>query len=256
MSRIYILKCESDKYYIGNTEFGLYTIYNKHLYENYCEWTNTYKPVKLIESFKNPSYQEMIDVMNKYVNKFGVENVKICDVICDYYDKNRELPIPRLINFNTNYDYDNEYPMTNIDDIKFSHEEDLNLQQREKDNQIIIDIDTQMKNLVTSASESVNYNDFDNIPNSNNIEINSNTSCNILTNLTNKYKKYITCFPFCNDYSSFENQSLDQNINSNIYNNPEYDNFIIPQQLAYFIFFMFLIFLIVFILLFINYIII
>lgn len=255
MSRIYILKCESDKYYIGNTEFGLYTIYNKHLYENYCDWTNTYKPVKLIESFKNPSYQEMIDVMNKYVTKFGVENVKISDVICDYYDRNRELPVPRLINFNTKYDYDNEYPMTYLPDIKNLEENESELEQQEKDNQIMIDIDAQMKNLVTSASESANYNCDDNgvfqINNNN-----SNIRGNIFTNLTNKYKKYITCFPFCNDYSSLENQSLDRNIDSNIYNYPEYEHFFISQQLAYFIFFMFFVFLIIFVLLFLNYIII
>ena len=72
---IYVLKLESNKYYIGRTRKLDYRI-AEHFGGRGSSWTKQYQPVETIESFlETDSFQEDI-CTKKYMMKYGIENVR------------------------------------------------------------------------------------------------------------------------------------------------------------------------------------
>lgn len=94
---IYILKLRSNKYYIGKSN-NVYRRYKQHCMGKGSIWTTKYKPVKIIEKIKlNNNYEEEMYTL-KYMNKFGIDNVRggsFCKI--KITDDEKKL-INRLIN--------------------------------------------------------------------------------------------------------------------------------------------------------------
>lgn len=64
MSQLYLLKCNAyNKYYIGNIED-----------EN--EWIKIYKPDEIMESINKNNYDNLNDIVIKYMKIYGIENVR------------------------------------------------------------------------------------------------------------------------------------------------------------------------------------
>lgn len=72
---IYVLELENNKYYIGKTNYPKFRL-DSHFNYRGSEWTKKYKPIKLKELIKNcESYDEDKYVI-KYMEKFGIDNVR------------------------------------------------------------------------------------------------------------------------------------------------------------------------------------
>jgi cellular nucleic acid-binding protein len=76
MQKIYVLQCESNKYYVGKTS-NIDRRFAEHLSGEYgSEWTKYYRPQEIIE------VQDMVgnfDEMNKtleYMKRFGIDDVR------------------------------------------------------------------------------------------------------------------------------------------------------------------------------------
>jgi predicted GIY-YIG superfamily endonuclease len=78
---IYGLKLENDKYFIGHTTNLKYAIKN-HTKEKASKWTNTNKPIKIIETWECKSNLGRIDIelvdekVFDYFRKYSPENVR------------------------------------------------------------------------------------------------------------------------------------------------------------------------------------
>jgi hypothetical protein len=70
MTNVYVLELENNKYYVGSTD--QYS-YNENIMSTAPLWTNTFKPVKLLE------FETFVDI-NKYIIKYmvryGIDNVR------------------------------------------------------------------------------------------------------------------------------------------------------------------------------------
>jgi hypothetical protein len=101
---IYVLKLESNKYYIGRTsnpEFRL----NQH--NNSCgsNWTNLHKPIELINIFNTSDNYDEDKYTLKYMEIFGIDNVRggsFCQI--ELTDDIKKI-INRMINGNTDKCY-------------------------------------------------------------------------------------------------------------------------------------------------------
>jgi hypothetical protein len=71
---IYVLKLNSNKYYVGKTE-NPDTRLENHYNNNGSLWTKKYKPIKIIELFEGNKYDEDKYVL-KYMDKYGIDNVR------------------------------------------------------------------------------------------------------------------------------------------------------------------------------------
>ena len=71
---IYVLKLNSNKYYVGKTE-NPDTRLENHYNNNGSLWTKKYKPIKTIELFEGNKYDEDKYVL-KYMDKYGIDNVR------------------------------------------------------------------------------------------------------------------------------------------------------------------------------------
>lgn len=75
MVYIYVLLLEQGKYYIGKTtnpEFRL----EKHFNSGGSEWTMKYKPLQVLEIIKDCDDYDEDKYTRKYMDKFGIENVR------------------------------------------------------------------------------------------------------------------------------------------------------------------------------------
>jgi len=71
---IYILRLESEKYYIGYTE----NISNRilsHFTNGGSSWTKKYKPIEIIDTFEGDKIKEK-EITIQYMKKYGWENVR------------------------------------------------------------------------------------------------------------------------------------------------------------------------------------
>lgn len=76
VSTVYVLKCENDKYFVGNTNEPIKQIYKKHLDGLVCEWTRLYKPLKLISVISPAKDHDEDRYTEMYMNKYGIDNVR------------------------------------------------------------------------------------------------------------------------------------------------------------------------------------
>jgi len=85
---IYVLKLLQDKYYIGKTYKDINQRFTQHYKGIGAEWTKLYKPIKMIEFFQTTNkFQEDL-ITKKYMDKFGIENVRggsYCKINLDDY---------------------------------------------------------------------------------------------------------------------------------------------------------------------------
>ena len=76
MVHIYILQLIKNKYYIGkscNPEIRI----NEHFTDYGSQWTQTYKPIKVIEIISNCDDYDEDKYVIKYMEKYGIENVRV-----------------------------------------------------------------------------------------------------------------------------------------------------------------------------------
>lgn len=72
---LYILKLEGGKYYIGKTN-NLNSRINDHFNSRGCEWTKKHKPLIVTEIIECKSNLEEDHWVEKYMQKYGIENVR------------------------------------------------------------------------------------------------------------------------------------------------------------------------------------
>ena len=78
MPYIYILKLESNKYYIGKTDNSSFKLRN---YSNDYIWTRRYKPIKILFLIQNDDINKYIFL---YMEIYGINNVRggdYCELI-------------------------------------------------------------------------------------------------------------------------------------------------------------------------------
>lgn len=75
MSVIYVLLCESNRYYIGKTNRFIERI-EEHFTNNGSYWTKKYKPLKVIETIETDDKMDEDKYTKKYMLLYGVENVR------------------------------------------------------------------------------------------------------------------------------------------------------------------------------------
>ena len=74
MVYIYVLKLQTNKYYVGKTENPDIRL-NSHVSGSGSAWTKKYKPIKIIEMFEGDKYDED-KYVHKYMDKYGIDNVR------------------------------------------------------------------------------------------------------------------------------------------------------------------------------------
>ena len=72
---IYILKLESNKYYVGKTTNPKFR-FNDHFNANGSAWTKKYKPIKVIELIPNCDNFDEDKYTKIYMEKYGINNVR------------------------------------------------------------------------------------------------------------------------------------------------------------------------------------
>ncbi len=72
---IYILKCESEKYYVGKTR-DLRKRLEYHLIKENCNWTKIHKPLKIEELLISDDSLDEDKWVKKYMIKKGINNVR------------------------------------------------------------------------------------------------------------------------------------------------------------------------------------
>ena len=75
MDKLYVLKLENDKYYVGKTQFVAQR-YKQHLEGSGAAWTKKYKPVKLMEVRDMKTDHDETNLTKDLMKKYGVENVR------------------------------------------------------------------------------------------------------------------------------------------------------------------------------------
>lgn len=90
MPKIYILKCQNNKFYIGKTsrsveeriqEHGIFASTESGLTGSSSgltgsAWTRLHKPIQLIDSFEEKSLFDEDNTTKKYMMKYGIQNVR------------------------------------------------------------------------------------------------------------------------------------------------------------------------------------
>jgi cellular nucleic acid-binding protein len=75
MVAIYVLQLEKGKYYIGKTNNPQFRLEN-HFQSNGSAWTKKYKPIRIVELLPNCDDYDEDKYTQKYMDKYGVENVR------------------------------------------------------------------------------------------------------------------------------------------------------------------------------------
>uniref|UniRef100_A0A6C0HVQ8 CCHC-type domain-containing protein n=1 Tax=viral metagenome TaxID=1070528 RepID=A0A6C0HVQ8_9ZZZZ len=78
---IYVIECEDKsseyKYYIGKTTNDVSIRFNQHKSsDNTCAWTNKYKPIKIVETYKTKDQLDEDKTTKKYMMKYGINRVR------------------------------------------------------------------------------------------------------------------------------------------------------------------------------------
>uniref|UniRef100_A0A6C0AD24 GIY-YIG domain-containing protein n=1 Tax=viral metagenome TaxID=1070528 RepID=A0A6C0AD24_9ZZZZ len=76
MITVYILKLETDKYYIGRTTKNVYERVLDHSKGEAGYWTKIYKPKELIDFKPNADKFDVDLYVKKYMDKYGINNVR------------------------------------------------------------------------------------------------------------------------------------------------------------------------------------
>ena len=94
---IYILKLQRGKYYIGKSNQVKNRI-NEHFNSYGSGWTKKYKPVKVVETIKNCDKFDEDKYTLKYMEKYGINNVRGGSFTRIQLNANNISHIRRMIN--------------------------------------------------------------------------------------------------------------------------------------------------------------
>ena len=72
---IYVLLCESNKYYVGKTTKDVTVRFSEHQSGKGSEWTRKYPPVKIVEIKKGDKWEEEV-TFYRTAEKYGIDNVR------------------------------------------------------------------------------------------------------------------------------------------------------------------------------------
>jgi predicted GIY-YIG superfamily endonuclease len=75
MEQLYVLQCESGKYYVGKTN-DVMRRFEEHKSGRGSAWTKKYKPVRLMECRGITSHHDENNVTKDLMKKYGIENVR------------------------------------------------------------------------------------------------------------------------------------------------------------------------------------
>ena len=76
MSKIYVLLCEGNRYYIGKTERNIEERIEEHFRANGSYWTKKYKPLKVVETIQSNDKMDEDKYTKKYMLLYGVDKVR------------------------------------------------------------------------------------------------------------------------------------------------------------------------------------
>ena len=97
MEKIYILKLEHKKWYIGKSG-NINKRFEQHINGIGAKWTQLYKPISIEETRELSNNADEDDITLEYMKKYGIENVRggiYCNVEFKSYELNK---IKSLIN--------------------------------------------------------------------------------------------------------------------------------------------------------------
>ena len=72
---IYVLKQQSDKYYIGKSK-RLEVRIRAHFEGQGCAWTQKYPPISVVEKIENCDPYDEDKITKKYMGMYGIDNVR------------------------------------------------------------------------------------------------------------------------------------------------------------------------------------
>jgi len=75
MVYIYVLKLQSNKYYVGKTDSPQFRL-DTHFREGGSAWTKKYKPIQIHEIRPDQSDHDEQRITQEYMNKYGIDNVR------------------------------------------------------------------------------------------------------------------------------------------------------------------------------------
>ncbi len=96
---IYILKLEENKYYIGKTTSLIKRILD-HFINDGSAWTKKYKPIEVLEVHSNCDSYDEDKYTIKYMDKYGIDNVRGGSYVMIKLDENTIDHINRQLNSN------------------------------------------------------------------------------------------------------------------------------------------------------------
>ena len=76
MITIYVLKCSNNKYYVGKTLTDVDKRFNTHKKGQGAIWTRKYRPIEILNVYKNCDHFDEDKYTKMYMDKYGIENVR------------------------------------------------------------------------------------------------------------------------------------------------------------------------------------
>lgn len=74
--KLYVLKLQNNKYYIGTTERTVHERFKEHCSGKGSEWTKLYEPIEIVEEMANPDAYDEDKITKKYMDNHGINNVR------------------------------------------------------------------------------------------------------------------------------------------------------------------------------------
>lgn len=101
MIYIYAIKLEKGKYYVGKTTNPKFRL-QSHFDSNGSQWTRKYKPLEVIEIIPNCDDYDEDKVTRKYMDKYGIDNVRGGSFVSVNLDKSTIYTLKRMRNGTNN----------------------------------------------------------------------------------------------------------------------------------------------------------
>jgi len=76
MTKIYVLRLESGKWYVGKTSKDVKTRFKEHATGRGSAWTDLHKPVRIEKIIDNAGAFDEDKVTKEYMAKYGIDNVR------------------------------------------------------------------------------------------------------------------------------------------------------------------------------------
>ena len=197
MTYVYVLELEENRYYVGKTLHPDFH-FNREFTSYAPEWTNRYRPIKLLELVSFSSLYDVDRYVIKYMKKYGMDNVRGGDFYKFELDIDTRRVLTHMIN---NYNQENVLGKVLNDEVN----EELN-------NILTDDVTGKLEEL--NNDPNITNNDLNNF-------INENINNFIVDNKNNidEYKLHENISD--NDLNQFMNEVLEES-NKNL---TEYNNF-------------------------------